>query len=193
MRNGAVFTAYGEKAIFCANRAKEALHRTDPDLPVQIMNNHYHDLTDVQCSRLAKVSLLNWSPFEQTAYLDADTIPYQSIAVGFEILADGFDLVITPSNNQGDELLWHVGQDDKAETLNTTQSEPLQLQAGVFWVARNARTKKLFAAWRVEWEKYQNQDQGAFLRALYANPVKVWLLGRAYNGGACIAHRFGEC
>lgn len=193
MANGAVLVAYGEQARFCAQRAVKALNRTDPGLPVRVMSDAYTDRTPVQCSRLAKLSLLHWSPFEQTVYLDADTLPYHSVAVGFDILADGFDLVITASASQGDDLLWHVDAEDKTETIVQTVRDPLQLQAGVFWVARNARTRKLFALWRDEWDKYQNQDQGALLRALYRYPVKVWLLGRAFNGGAVIGHNFGAC
>ncbi|MFA5377694.1 MAG: hypothetical protein WC455_18230 [Dehalococcoidia bacterium] len=185
---------YGAKAELALNRATEALLHTNPDLTVCIQRDRADGLSDAQCSRRAKVTLLDWSPFDHTAYLDADTTVYQDISAGFEMLADGFDLVLTASNNQGDELLWHVGKDDKATTLEAVRNcEPLQLQAGVLFVARNAHTEALWHAWRGEWERFGNQDQGALLRALARVPVRLWILGRAWNGGAIVGHHFGAC
>lgn len=187
---------YGAKAEIALNRAVECLSHSNPGLPAHVMRDRVDGLTDVQQSRRAKVTLLDWSPFEQAAYMDADTASYQDITTGFDMLDDGFDLILCASNNQGDELLWHVGQDDKASTLEAVRNcEPLQLQAGVFFVARNTRTQALWRAWRDEWERFGNQDQGALLRALARVPVRMWLLGHPWNSsaGAIIGHHFGAC
>ncbi|HML23512.1 MAG TPA: hypothetical protein PKD09_17785 [Aggregatilinea sp.] len=150
-------------------------------------------MTAVEGSRYLKTGLFDWTSFEHVAYLDADTVVHQDLQVGFAALDDGFDLALCASRNQGDELLWHVGVDDRRETLAVMGcSEVLQLQAGVFFVARNARTQALFAAWRSEWARFRGQDQGALLRALRRVPVRIWLLGQPFNGGAVIAHHFGE-
>lgn len=200
---GVCWVVYGEKAEQAVLRAQEALAYQCPALPTFIMRTSAVDgplnaalmagFTPVQRSRFAKLTLLFWSPFEQTAYLDADTLVYQDITAGFDLLSDGWDMAMAPSQNQDeDNLLWHIGEDDKRLTLDTLTYDPLQLQAGVMFVARNDRTAALFAAWREEWARFRNQDQGALLRALQRAPVKVWLLGRCWNGGAVIGHRFGE-
>lgn len=184
---------YGQKAETAAQIARDALRRVSATLPVCIHRERSGQATDTAESRYAKVTLLDWTPFDQTAYFDADTMAYSSdCMIGFEMLADGFDLVIVPSNSQGDDnCLWHVGKPDRAYTLDMLRYTPLQLQAGVFYVAKNARTHALFAAWAREWSRFGNQDQGALLRALAQVPVKIWLLGRPFNGGAVIGHRFG--
>lgn len=189
---GVVMVVYGDAAEIALNRAALALSEVCPALPVTVHRERVPGYTDMQQSRHAKVTMLDWSPYQYTAYLDADTQVYQDISAGFEALENGFDLAITPSQNQGERMLWHCGERDKAETLTAVGAESLQLQAGVMFVARNARTRALFDGWRAEWEKYRDQDQGALLRALYQCPVKVWLLGQPWNGGAVCAHHWGS-
>ena len=142
-------------------------------------------------ARWQKLNLDTLSPYVYTLYLDADTRVQGDIRPAFGLLADGWDVVITASENQQGHWLWHVGEADREATRAAIGFDGLQLQAGVLGVAWNARTRALWQAWREEWQRFQNQDQGAFLRALYRNPVRLWLLGRDWNGGALIAHRFG--
>jgi len=188
---GAVIVAYGERAKAAAGVCMDALKVVCPDLPVTVYCTPAGDLSDEQESRRAKATMLRWSPYRQTAYLDADTVPVSDISAGFAMLDDGADLVITPSDNQGDTWLWHVGEDERAETRAALGFQALQLQAGVLFVKRNRRTRLLWAAWEQEWNEHQGQDQAALLRALYQCPVKVWLLGKPWNGGAVIGHRWG--
>lgn len=191
---GVCWIVYGAQADRSLVRSQDALASVCPGLPFRVMRQGSDDwANNVQQSRWAKLALLDWSPFEYTAYLDVDTQIYQSIDTGFALLADGWDLVLVPSMNQSeDNLLWHLDPDDKQVTLDTLQYDPLQLQAGVLFVARNDRTRALFDIWRTEWGRFCSQDQGALLRALQQVPVKLWLLGRPWNGGAVIGHRFGE-
>jgi L-ascorbate metabolism protein UlaG (beta-lactamase superfamily) len=154
--------------------------------------------TPAQISRIAKLTLFQWSNFENTLYLDADTRVFGDITAGFAILDDGFDLVIAASNNQGSDLFWHTTPEDRAYTFNDMHTrDMLQLQAGMFFVARNDRTLALFDTWLHEWERFKTQDQAALIRALRKNPVKIHLLGRAWNDsrrgkGAVIEHWFGR-
>ncbi len=193
MTTGVVVVVYGERAERCATRLAAALARVCPGLPVHVYREIRDGFTPVQNSRIAKLTVLDWTPFEYTCYLDADTVAYADIRAGFEMLADGWDLVITPSSNQSDDLLWHIGEDDRAVTFAALGTrDPLQLQAGVMFVARNEATRALFDQWLGEWLAYRNQDQGALLRALVAYPVKVWLLGHPWQNGAVIGHHYGE-
>ena len=98
---------------------------------------------------------------------------------------------MVPSGNQGTDLLWHVDEEEREATLDEVLN-PLQLQAGVFWFKRNERTELLFTEWRKEWLRWKGQDQAAFLRALARAPVRMWILGFPFNGGAVIAHLFGR-
>jgi len=192
MTCGAVMVAYGEQTAISERRASEALDHICPDLPVHVHRERTGQLTDMAESRYAKVTMLDWTPFDHTAYLDADTQVYQPIDAGFQMLRDGWDMAITVDQNQTEhEWLWHCGGADREFTLLALRYQALQLQAGIFFIAKNERTEALWRAWKFEWEVYRNQDQGALLRALSRHPIKIWLLGRPWNSGAIIGHHFG--
>ncbi len=202
---GAVYVAYGEAARYEAAASIGSL-REHTDLPVYVLSDVKLDMSrdmlgDGCCigfpggkgARWAKLSAESFvQEWDQFVYIDADTRIYADISAGFDILDDGFDVVMTASAAQGDELFWHVEDAETATTLMEVQNpEPLQLQCGMMFVQRNRRTEELFAIWREEWRRWGDQDQAAFVRALYKCPVKLWLLGRPWNGGAVIGHRWG--
>ena len=149
---------------------------------------------DSRMAREIKVSLASNSPFDLTCYLDADCRVFGDTEVGFRILEDGWDLMIVPSSQQGDKLLWHVGEGERNWTLEELGYEPLQLQGGVFFFAKNERVARFFEAWREEWLQWADVDQAALLRALNRVPLKVWLFGWPWNSakGTIIQHRFGS-
>lgn len=142
-------------------------------------------------ARRAKLHADELAPWDRFLYLDADTRTRGDLSAGFDILADGWDMAITTSENQEQEWLWHVGDKERAVTEERL-GRVVQLQGGMFYAAKNERTALFFQAWRHEWSRYQGEDQAALLRALQIAPVKLWLLGRDYNGGALVEHRFGR-
>jgi len=142
-------------------------------------------------ARLAKLLLFDASPFQYTLYLDADTVPYQDPSVIFDILDDGYDLVIAPSQAQGESTFWHIDPVEIAATLPDLGIVPVQLQCGVLGFSKNERVKEFFEAWLAEWMKYKAHDQAALLRALWRVPLRIHLLGRPFNGGPAIGHRHG--
>ena len=194
MACGVCFVVYGDKAERELTGALGAIRKRYPSLPTHVMRERVQapELNDAQQSRYAKVTLLDWTPYTNTLYMDADTRVVSCIDAGFDALKNGWDVAISPSANQGHDWLWHVGEKDRLETLRSVGFRALQLQAGVFFVKRNATTKKLFKVWRDEWLKHQNQDQAALLRALYAVPVKVFMLSPDWHGGAVVMHRWGS-
>lgn len=196
---GIVYIAYGEKAMREAESAiSQGRHGYETFLaghgiPDKFVHHLYTPLSMAQTARHQKTQLDLISPYDHTLYLDADTRVTGDLQPGFDLLADGFDMVIVPSSNQGDDLLWHVSEEEREATFDECGYNPLQLQAGVFWFARTMRTKAFFQAWREEWLRWQGEDQGAFTRALRRSPLKLWLLGRPFNGGPVIQHHFGAC
>ena len=196
VRRGVIYIAYGEAARYEAGESIESLRRWHPLLPISVIGEPVAGAKRIpfgQCDkggRWAKVNLYDLSPYEQTLYIDADTRVHQFLDAGFDMLADGWDMVITASGHQGSDMLWHLDEEDREATLREV-GPMLQLQGGLFWFARNERIKRFFEAWRTEWLRFQGQDQGALLRALYRSPLRVWLLGRPWNGGAVVGHRFG--
>jgi len=199
MNKGVIYVAYGELARNAAVKSIVFFRRYN-DYPIACISHKplQDDVQHIQFpdkdlgARIAKLNLNLLTPFNQTLYLDADTVPYQNLSHGFDILDDGFDFVITPSAKQDRDFLWHCNEEDREDTQLPYWSTPLVLQAGVFYLAKNERTDLMFDIWRTEWEAHHNQDQGALLRALHKVPLKVWLLGRCWNGGAVVGHRYGK-
>lgn len=205
MKRGVVYVAYGEKAVAEAEQSIASLRRVHPDLVVDAISDvgfcgnvpmdrggEFTQLSPVQKSRLAKTVLHQWSQFDLTLYLDADTRVYQPLDAVFEMLLDGWEMVICPSANQGDELMWHINPNERAATLEELGYAPLQLQGGVFAFRKCERVEAFFDTWRAEWRRWQDQDQAALLRALSHVPLRMCLLGHPFNGGAVIGHRFGQ-
>jgi hypothetical protein len=144
--------------------------------------------------RWAKLNLTNLSPFEYTLYIDADTLVRGDLSAGFDILSDGWDAAIVPSQQQGPELLWHVTVEERQATLNELEYEPLQLQGGMMFYQNNEAMSRFFSAWRFEWLRWRGADQGALLRALAQCPLRLWLLGYPWNSGVgtIVSHHFGR-
>ena len=84
-----------------------------------------------------------------------------------------------------DELTAFERKNNKQETEETAQAiktwRALQFNGGVWAFARNERVQRFFQRWQQEWERHAQRDQGALLRALYADPLRVWLLGNEWN------------
>lgn len=184
--------AFGEKAETEARLSIESLRMHNAH-PVHIVSEGEGE-TDKQRSRWAKTNLDRLSPFDLTCYLDADTRVYGDLSAGFRLLEDGWEFVICPSENQGADFLWHVSPDERGATRKETGNpDLLALQGGVFFFRKCGPVRTFFKAWRAEWARWSDEDQAALLRALHKWPVKTWLLGRPYNGGALMGHRFGAC
>ncbi|MDD5517846.1 MAG: hypothetical protein PHV98_00660 [Candidatus Omnitrophica bacterium] len=191
---GAVYIAIGNKALKEAEMSAMTLAKYD-DLEVDIISaGAFTNLfkTNHQISRFVKTSLIDAIEFDQFVYLDADTRIRGSLMQGFDILDDGWDMAITASDNQDRDWCWHIGEDERNETMMEYGCQPIQLQAGVMFVKKCETTRKLFEFWREEWLKYKDQDQAALLRALKRAPVKLWILGKDYNGGRLVSHLFGK-
>lgn len=204
---GIVYVVYGLRAVRAVKRSIETL-KIHNRLPIVIISD-VEDLNiqgtrtvrfalpgdNIQRSRQAKLHLLEHIPdkWKYILYLDADTEVHQSLGSGFEILKAGWDLVITPSDAQEGDLFRHIGDCEKASTIETLQNPfPLQLQAGVIFINRSPAVKSFFGAWYHEWLRFRGQDQAAMLRALDKCPVRICLLSRAYNGGDVVQHHFGR-
>ncbi len=196
---GVIYVAYGQAARREAAASIRSL-REHCTLPVAVVGER---VKGADChlafdepgpgARWAKLNLDRLSPFTRAAYVDADTRFGGDLGAGFEILADGWDLVITASGRQGYDVMGHMAEAERALTLSDLGNcEPLQLQAGLFFFNRET-TGDLFAAWRGEWRRFREQDQGALLRALNRCPARVWMLGGVWNrpGGEVVDHLFG--
>jgi len=207
--NGVLYVAYGARARRAATASIASLWQWN-DIPVAVISDKpgavnvpdvqtiqfpeqdASDLSDVALSRWAKVNMDRLSPWHHVLYLDADTRVRGDILQPFRSIEDGFDMAICASSYQGNDAYQHVGDVERAMTLQMLTA-PLQYQAGVVYFSRE-RCKPLFRAWRKRWLEFRGQDQAALSRAMEDEHPRVWLLGRNYNGpaGSLIEHAFGK-
>jgi len=197
---GVIYVAFGRKARTEAAASIASL-REHHDWPVLVVSDKplVRGTGLRRCEdrgtpgRWAKVNLNKLTDWKHTLFLDADTRVRGDLSIGFRLLAAGYDLVIVPSRPQHNDMLRHLGDQERRRTMAELPLDTLQLNTGVMWFGPGAAP--LFAVWRQEWERWQDKDQGAFLRALYRHPVAVAILGQPYNDehGEVIEHRFGAC
>lgn len=197
MRYGVVYVAYGRKAL---SEVKESRKWVPPDLGLYIDDDEDHDLglTIDQRAHLAKTRTFNWSPFEYTLLLDADTriLDPTRLQIGFDMLRAGWEVVMVPSfpPKEG-AILWHLSSQEKDFTFESLgRLDHYMFNTGVLFFHKTQRVKRLFESWEEEWRVFKDRDQGAFLRALKECPVRMFLLGRDFNsqGGNVVKHLFGR-
>src|SRR5512139_1458665 len=117
MRDGIAFVVYGDKAEQEYAGALQALKVSGNEYDITKIGLDLGAVSSKQASRFAKTKLLSLVDYDRVCYLDADTRVRESLRVGFEILSDGYDMVMIPSANQGQEAFWHVGEPERQTTL----------------------------------------------------------------------------
>jgi len=137
--------------------------------------------------RRAKLKAYNLAPKEWKAvlYLDVDTEIVGDIRFFFQLIEDGWEFVITKDPHLMDTMHSFRRANNLAE-LNETAAElytlhTLQYNGGVWAFGRNKRVQAFFQRWQKEWERHAQRDQGALIRAMYTDPLKVYLLGNEWN------------
>lgn len=198
---GVAYVAYGPAAIAEARASIDSL-RQFHDWPVCVVTGapeQFPDCTTVGFdapgpgARRAKLALYSLLPrdWQSFLYLDADTRVRGNIGAGFDVIADGWELAITASTHQDIGWMWHGGEAERHATLDEC-GRALQLQGGVWFAARTPNVRAFMGCWLEQWERWTAVDQGALMRALERVPVRVWMLGRDWNGGALVEHLFGR-
>ncbi len=191
-----VYVAYGQKAI---NEVRLSVRSLQGAYPVTIICEKRLDITNVNYveyldnsfgARWAKLNVDRLVKNEIIGYLDADTRIHDSLQPAFKMIEKGWDMALSYSVNQGSDVLKHIDEKERETTL-AHNPFPLQLQCGVMFFHRG-RCHNFFERWRYEWQNYGENDQAAFLRALEAEPIRLALLGRPWNGGDIVEHLFGR-
>src|ERR1035437_3796076 len=78
MSRGVLYMKWGTKVDTAFQRSLASLRKFHPDLPVQVAE------MPPNATLLEKARILDVSPFEETLYLDVDTIVMDRLDFGFE-------------------------------------------------------------------------------------------------------------
>lgn len=194
---------FGVCYVALGKRAKEEQRLSSETLPegwpvfVYDKVDENSELTVEQQAHLAKTRAIHWTPYDWTLLLDADTRVLEEPSLGFHMLKKHWDIAMVPSiPNTPGQVLWSLSTPDREYTFKQLGywRHPMLNTGVIYFSASSAPVGILFEAWEREWLKFKDRDQGAFLRALFQNPVKLILLGKDYNSaeGKVIKHLFGR-
>jgi len=193
---GIYVVAFGGPSRKSAKRLLASIKKHMPDVPVCVCGATKLGGEDVFVKqpdsdvggRRAKLKAYELSPAEWKAvlYLDADTEVVAPIYRFFEWIEAGWEFVICKDPHLMDTMHSFERRNNKRELAQIQQEirtlHALQINGGV-WAFRhhNERVARFFQRWQQEWEEYAQRDQGALLRALYADPLKTLWLGNEWN------------
>lgn len=194
-QRGVYYVAYGTPARECAEGAIKSFKEHLPGVPVALVSSEPLGPEDIFIEypdndiggRDAKTMIYELAPreWQYILYLDADTEVVADISFLYQVLEDGWDMLICRNPAKYHTARMMVRPDNKDECEETFKKigtdEVLQLNGGVFAFQRNERTRAFITAWHNEWKRYGKRDQGALLRALFDHPVKLYVLGNEWN------------
>ena len=189
---GALYIAYGEKAIENVALSIHLLKEQAPDLPIAVITDaetipeadyliRHVDLD--KGARNVKTRIYALSPFRKTLFMDADTEIQQSPQHGFDLL-ELVDLVIAQDTvrifNRNHHP--HMIRTEIETTIKETGSgEFCYYNTGVMFFRRSKRMQTMMQAWHQEWIRFGRQDQPSFFRAMFHNPVRIAAMRSPWN------------
>lgn len=192
---GIYCVAFGDPSRKCALRLMKSAKQHMPDIPIALCAAKKigpEDLLIVQPDsdvggRRAKLKAYELSPAEWDAvlYLDADTEVVAPIYYFWELIEDGWEFVICKDPHLMDTMHAFRRKNNALETAEVEKKvrtlHTLQYNGGVWAFGRNRRIAAFFQRWQAEWERHAQRDQGALIRAMYTDPLKIMLLGNQWN------------
>jgi hypothetical protein len=192
---GIYCVAFGEPSRWCARRLVTSIKRHMPQIPVCLCAASPLGLEDVFVKqpdsdvggRRAKLKAYELSPAEWKAvlYLDADTeVVGPDIVRYFEWVEAGWEFVICKDPHLMDTMHSFERRNNREELEKVRKAvglDTLQFNGGVWAFGRGERVAAFFRRWQEEWEIYAQRDQGALVRALYADPLRMLVLGNEWN------------
>ena len=192
---GMYCVAFGEPSRRCAVTCIESFKRHMPGVPVAFAGvkplgaeDMFIQREDIDIGgRLAKLAVYDAAPaeWEYVLYLDADTEVIEGVGFLYQLLADGWEAVICRDMDKYAIAANMIRPDNEIEFKETidilSHGDLMQYNGGVFGFRRCENVRKFFDLWNQEWQKYGARDQGALLRALYQNPLRLFVLGNQWN------------
>jgi len=194
-QRGIYVVAFGDPARKCALRLMTSAKKHMPEIPIALCAAKKIGPEDVLIvqpdsdigGRRAKLKAYELAPAEWASvlYLDADTEVVAPIRFYFELIEDGWEFVICKDPHLMDTMHAFKRRNNARELSETAEKvhtlHTLQYNGGVWAFGRNPHIKRFFVRWLAAWEKYAGRDQAALIRAMYTEPLKVYLLGNEWN------------
>lgn len=195
-KRGIVVVAFGDPSRKCAEEMMTTAKEHVPEIPICLVASEPIGLEDIFVEqpdtdiggRIAKIKVYELTPSEwdSVLYMDADTeVVNEDIRFYFELIEQGWDFVICKDPHNRDTMHSFVRANNHEE-LKVTEEElgslnVLQFNGGVWSFSRREGVKEFFDCWLEEWERWGMRDQAALVRALYQQPLRMFVLGNEWN------------
>ncbi|MEM8930465.1 MAG: putative nucleotide-diphospho-sugar transferase [Acidobacteriota bacterium] len=178
---GVVYVAWGAPHVSVARRSAESVKRHNPTLKTAIWCAPEDDITgfdlrfDIpQGLRRPKVNVLGQSPFDETLFLDNDTLVRADLGSLFDLL-QRFDMA------GAQVILWHRPRHLKRITRDLPETFP-EINTGVLLYRRNTLTTQFFAAWAERFAASgMGIDQPSFREVLWESDLAFHVLPPQFN------------
>lgn len=187
---GVLYVATGQTYVDEALASARSLKKHNPQLPVTLISDlpttsNYIDsfilIKDPQFEFIDKVNYFSKTPYENTLFLDTDTVVCDKITEIFEAL-EHFDLGIA-----------HVPNDFKLNFKPNSKvpSSFIEFNTGVILYKKSEEMNLFFKDWKKNWQQKVNHlrthgkrgygDQAPFREALYSSKLRFFTLPQNYN------------
>lgn len=212
MSNGILFVAFGQKFYDMAMKTV-AYSRRFTELPFMILTNINNGSlkikdTDIKYinmptdrNRQIKTTMIKYSPFDKTVYIDADSVIQKNgIEEAFNLI-DGHDVML---NNYG---TWHSLKEAHRFTyyIKTMRRLNVDFPINIFYGAfigfnKTETSNKFFVNWNKNWiDSHIAREMPALACTVKKMPeLKVKRIGNAnmiftwkMNKTACVQHEYG--
>jgi len=117
----------------------------------------------------AKAGMYEYSPFDETVFLDTDTIVLENLDFGFEMARHhGVALAVAPAC-----YAKRFGEGFPADAI--------EYNTGVIFFSKVKRVSELFETWKSYSEDYPENDQTSFARAIWEQKFNPFVLPLNWN------------
>lgn len=190
MSAGVLYIAAGEKYAEMAAMSARSVMRTNPSLPIYIHRCSGEGLE----SRVAKLSMDLITPFDETIFLDCDTLVNGSIeALKEKTGKEGIAMALDFGPKTCKEVLqhrWFNRVVDKSVLRHVDRVVPKHMphfNSGVISFRKTKESNAFFLEWRTIWNsRPPSQDQLALMEVIHKTGIRPALLGPEWNYQYCV-------
>jgi lipopolysaccharide biosynthesis glycosyltransferase len=190
-QRGVLYLAFGESNLRQARRSLESLRLTGCTLPVRIVTDRTNSIEGAEVvfkavdpvpysSRFWKTWMNHLTPWDETLFLDSDTLISNPIDPVWDFLADADMGMARDAYWCISDLrrLRHTFYQEKRYTvaLMPPPYESEYHNSGVMVWKKNETTDKLFEDWHQDWQRFKQIDQLALARTIFRMRTTVSLV-----------------
>ncbi|MDU8910140.1 hypothetical protein [Aestuariicoccus sp. MJ-SS9] len=180
-KRGVLYIAWGTKHVDVARRSAASVKKHNPDIQTAIFchagddtSGFDHGFVMPEGLPRPKVDLLADSPFEETLYLDNDTMIRADLGSLFDLL-EKFEIC------GAHVMLWHRPRHNKVWKTKIPETFP-EINCGVLLYRKSDRTTAFFRDWsRAFVEAGFGIDQVTFRELLWHSDIRFYVFPPQFN------------